>query len=350
LIDLGTLAGDSDSAAVGIDDRGNVVATSTSSTASHSFFWQTGTAIPLVGAYGLARAIAMNHNGRTVGAVGGGCVGGCVAAWDAPSPNPTPFGVGPAIDMLSLTGVGDNDAPFAAAQVQRGCINCVHAVTWPPTLGTAVIDLGTIDGVSATGSRASAVNSLGQLVGTSGGRAVIWAPSIRDIGNLGAGGASGVDINDATEVAGTSATASGPKHAFFWRAEAMQDLGTLQGGFSEAVAINAAGDVAGNSDGHAFIWRAGTMIDLGTLGGASSTAVAMNDAGQVTGNSQTAAGNSHAFLWQGGVMTDLGTLGGPTSSAKAINAYGSVAGTSTVVSGATRAFVACPADRSTVSP
>ncbi len=327
-----------------------MVATSTSNTTSGSFFWQSGTRIPLVGAYGLARAIAMNHNGRTIGAVGGSCNGhSCFAAWDAPSPSPTTFGVALPVQM-SVNFVGDNGAPFAQVQVQPGDIRTIHAVTWPASLGTAFIDLGTIDGVSTTGSAASAANSLGQAVGNSGGRAVIWNPSIHDLGNLGAGGASGVDINDASEVAGTSATASGPRHAFLWTAGVMQDLGTLQGGYSEAVSINAAGDVAGNSDGHAFLWKAGTMIDLGTLGGASSTVVAINDADQVAGNSQTAAGNSHAFLWQAGVMTDLGTLGGTTSGATAINASGRVAGGSITASGNSHAFVACPADSSTGSP
>jgi probable HAF family extracellular repeat protein len=351
-MDIPPLAGHTDSAAVGIDDRDYVVATSTSSTIATSFFWRDGTTIQLFGEGGLARAIAMNRNGRTVGAVGGTCFGGCYAAWDAPSPFPTSFGAGPAVSTLALTGVGDNNAPFAAAQVQRGCLACIHAVIWEPSLSTPMIDLGTVDGVTTTGSRAWAVNSLGQVAGTSGGHAVIWAPLIRDIGNLGSGMASAVDINDASEVAGTSATASGgPSHAFLWRAGVMQDLGTLNpGGSSEAIAINAAGDVVGNSGGHAVLWRAGTLIDLGTLGGASSTAVAINDAGQVIGNSQTAEGNSHAFFWQGGVMTDLGTLGGPVSSAKAINASGRVVGTSFTANGTTHTFVTCPAGSSTASP
>jgi probable HAF family extracellular repeat protein len=344
LIDIGPLPGDSQSAAVGIDKHGDVLAASGTLTAARSFFWRDGTATELVGAYGLARPVAMNSNGRAVGRVGGGCgnMSGCVAAWDAPSPTPIPFGVTFAIDDMWLAGVGDNDAPFGVARVQRGCSNCYHAVTWGPDLGTDVIDLGTIDGVSTTGSNASAINKHGDVVGTSGGRAVIWNPAIGDMGNLGAGGASGVDVNAAGQAVGTSATPGGYPHAFLWQAGVMQDLGTLQGGASAAVAINKGGDVAGSSDGHAFLWTRGTMIDLGTLGGASSTVVAVNDSGQVAGTSDTAAGTTHAFLWTGGTMIDLGTLGGPNSRATAINVSGRVVGTSGTADGTDHAFVSCP--------
>lgn len=343
LIDLGTLAGDVGSAAVGIDHRGEVFANSAvcvGCTPSRAFLWQAGTATPLTGALGVPRVIAVNRNGRAVGLDNGSCPT-CFLAWDTPSEMPTTFSTPLAIDTATLTGVGENGAPFGNGRVQRGCSTCFHGLLWPPTLAGDVTDLGTIDGVSTTGSTVVAVNSLGQAVGTSGGHAVLWAPLIRDLGNLGAGGAAGVDINDATQAVGTSSTAGGAKHAFLWQAGVIRDLGTLRGGSSVAIAINGSGDVIGNSDGHAFLWRGGTMIDLGTLGGASSSAVALNDAGQVTGNSDTASGATHPFLWQGGVMTDLGTLGGTTGTAVAINASGLIAGTSATASGQNHAFLAC---------
>jgi probable HAF family extracellular repeat protein len=86
------------------------------------------------------------------------------------------------------------------------------------------------------------------------------------------------------------------------------------------------------------------MVSLGTLGGANSWARDINDAGQIVGEADTAHGSTHAFLWQDGTMIDLGTLGGSTSSAAAINASGQIVGWALDAAGQKRAFVINPAD------
>ena len=105
-----------------------------------------------------------------------------------------------------------------------------------------------------------------------------------------------------------------------------RDLGTLGGGASSAVDID--GDLVVGSaflpsgQPHAFAYdlATSTMRDLGTLGGATSEARAV-DGTVVVGQSRTAAGDNHAFAIDLAAaspqMRDLGTLGGRESRAVA---------------------------------
>jgi len=184
-------------------------------------------------------------------------------------------------------------------------------------------------------SHVTDMNSSGQITGT-GTRsdhlqhAFIWQTGMIDLGTLGGTQSSGVAINDAGAVAGTSFTSAGVEHAFIKTASAaMSDLGTLGGITSYAADINGTAQVTGMSrtaDGsmHAFVWAAGAgMVDLGTLGGADSEATAINDAGEVTGFSDTTAGTSHAFVWSPATgMIDLGSSGQP----RGINGVTEIAG------------------------
>lgn len=162
--------------------------------------------------------------------------------------------------------------------------------------------------------------------------------SVTDLGTLGGGTSSAIDINEKGQVVGWSYNSSGDEHAFLWKKGTMIDLGTLPDDTrSVANGINNQGQVVGASyaysgDEHAFIWDNGVMTDLGTLSGRMSLARGINNHKQVVGWSYTSSGD-HAFIWDNGIMTDLGTLGGNEADAYEINNRGQVVGMSTLTSG-----------------
>ena len=216
------------------------------------------------------------------------------------------------------------------------------------------VDLGTLPGGS--GSEASGINNLGQVVGqswpTSGnGHAFLWSPGggMVDLGTLGGSRSWANGINNEGQVVGGSGTASGDDHAFLWSpGGGMVDLGMLPGyAYGDAFAVNDLGQVVGEAetvlgDEHAFLWSpGGGMADLGTLVGSWPTGI--NNQGQVVGSSTTSSGNSHAFLWSpSGEMIDLGTLGGNVAWANGINNQGQVVGYSDTASGYLHAFLWSP--------
>lgn len=243
--------------------------------------------------------------------------------------------------------------------VGLGAVIAVAATSAPPQTYTA-INLGV-----PVSSFAAAINDNGQIVGwfcppteiscssldpseTSNGlHAFLYSGgTITDLGTLpGASGSEATGINDIGQIVGYSHTANGNEHAFLYSAETMTDLGTLAGGFnSYAMGINSAGQVVGKADTgsgavHAFLYGGGTMMDLGTLpGGATSSATAINKLGQIVGYSTTASGVEHAFLLSGGSIADLGTLPGGASLATGINDSGVIVGDSLTAAGNLHAF------------
>ncbi len=207
----------------------------------------------------------------------------------------------------------------------------------------SVTDLGTLFGGS---DKAYGINNSGQVAGTSGARAVLYANgTVTNLGTLPGGTTSvGLGINSGGQIVGYSNT-SGAERGFISSGGAMTPLGSLTGGPSNAYGINDSGlavgsSVASNNRLHAVLYGpGGTPTDLGTLGGPESHAYAINNSNQVAGYASAlvtyfdAYGNpyvveeTHAFLHNGSTMNDLGKLAGATYSyAYGINNNGQVVG------------------------
>jgi probable HAF family extracellular repeat protein len=225
--------------------------------------------------------------------------------------------------------------------------------------GANPIDLGSLP--TLPGARATGINSLGQIVGSSTDgdktRAFVWNPATPNSAEgtmmelLGLPGernsASATNINGMGQIVGHSRG-----HAYLWTPSVANgtnglavDLGALSGAIgSLAFDVNDAGQVAGKSGDHAFLWTpsqangsTGSMLDLGSLPGGDgvSQGAAINASGVVVGQSTTATGQ-HAVLWKptgAGAsvsIVDLGDLegGNDFSSAFGVNASNQVVGNS----------------------
>jgi probable HAF family extracellular repeat protein len=246
------------------------------------------------------------------------------------------------------------------------------------------------------GFDASAINDAGQVVGTAGGAAAIYAGgTLTGLAGVGAPSA-GLGINNAGDVAGSlgqlysgsafsyhagtvtnigaalsadypasfanainnSSAVGGnaipfageAERGFIYQGGSFQNIGTFGGDYSVLEGLNnhnaATGYAALNGPAlmqptHAFYYQAGSLQDLGTLGGTSSEGHGLNDAGDVVGWSQLAGDAAqHAFLYRAGSLLDLGTLGGFQAEALGINNAGAIVGNSYLADGSTlHAFI-----------
>lgn len=251
-----------------------------------------------------------------------------------------PINLGPGL----ATGVNDAGDVVGASRPE----GLFRATLW--TAAGDKVDLGTL-ATTLPGPRESVaedVNNRTEVVGWSRKgpevHAFRWtrADGLIDLGTLGGTDSGANAVDDAGNVVGNSATASGNWKAFLWTPTA----GLVALPLDSANDISNARQVVGESVGHAVMWtEIGGVRDLGTLGGARSYAYGINDVGQVVGGSQTASGGFrfHAFLWSAADgMKDLGTLGGDDSSAYAVNRAGHVVGSSTTATGEIHAFLWTP--------
>jgi len=241
---------------LGINNAGQVVGTTTDN--AQAFLWSSGSGMQLLPGGVLSFACGINSSGLIVGVVDGG-----------------------------------------------------EAALWSGTTG--VQRLGTL--LNSNQSRAFAINSSGQVVGTSilfdpegVRRAFLWSPGsgMQGLGTPGFTGSEAFGINSSGQVVGYSDSNGGIRRAFLWSpGPGMQDLGALPGGTSSvASGINDIGQVVGYSDSNggirrAFLWSPGSgMQDLGTLPGfTESEAFGINGSGQVVGQSYASGLSSQAFLW-----------------------------------------------------
>jgi probable HAF family extracellular repeat protein len=286
--------------------------------------------------------------------------------------------------QVELTGVSGNCAvdgtnpqtvnvAFGATAEVAFTIRCQQQASLGPrafiwTRETGMIALPLLPG--ATSSAASAVNDLGQVVGTviigQSEHAFVWtlAGGMVDIGGLsGAVSSYATAINNAGQIAGYSVDAFGHARAFRWSpSEGMIALGVLPETVNSfARSINGSGQVVGEMCSppriyiscvgttglglHPFRWTPDKGIeDLGSFGFDPYVgATAVNNSGDIVGFSgdgpcdAEGCGILRAVLWSanGGksVLDDCATggssgFGGCYAVANAINGAGQIAGVS----------------------
>lgn len=239
-----------------------------------------------------------------------------------------------------------------------------HAVVW--TNGTTTA-LDTPE--NTIRSAASAINNLGQMVGSvtvrveSGERseAALWGAdgSYTLLGFLGNGTfSSALDINDLGQVVGVASPVGGTYTAVLWEDNQPEALPVPAAppcppggcGFSTttsfANAINNQGEIAGTisypfQPQNAALWRpdAAPVLLPPLSAGRGAGAFDINNAGEIVGNGTLSPGPPfHPIAWIDGKPTDLGTLGG-WGGAAAINSEGLIVGSLTDTGGVQHAYV-----------
>jgi probable HAF family extracellular repeat protein len=252
LVNLGTLPGAATAAARGLNDFGEVVGTSPS-TSGHAFRWTPGVGMTdlgtLRGGSGMSEAFDINNGGEIVGHS------------DGTAFSPEPFLWRPGAGMVSLA---------------------------PGSSGLA-LDL----------------NDAGQVVGWIGSQAFRFTPGIgvQFLGSLpGLGRTFARAINDHGDVTGTAEDPGGNVvHLFRWTdATGMVDLGLLAEN-AAASGLNNRGDIVG-STGAGWLWTAAEgrrflndLIDPAS-GWAIRGAMRINDAGQISAHGRLGGSlDSHAL-------------------------------------------------------
>jgi probable HAF family extracellular repeat protein len=284
MVDLGTLRGDGNSTANGINAASLVVGES------------------LASDFGTSHAYVYNGSMHDLGGFGG--------------------------QYSAANGINSGGAITGYSKLPDGFD---HAFLWIPDKPDGVRgkmhDLGTLPGrIESVGA---AINDGGTIVGASLdpdfiGHAFIWQPAAPNAakgsmaempepsGTIGSGATA---VNRDGLVVGSMLNGAGQEHAFSYDAALrglaiMRDLGTLPGGTtSVAYSINSSGAAVGFADtgaqafDHAVLFTDGRVIDLNRLLPASAqsagvvltVAFGINDSGQIAGYA-TVGGHARGFL------------------------------------------------------
>jgi len=307
IIDLGTLGGD-ESSASDVNNLGQVVGFADLPDGTHHAFLYSGGPLQDLGTLGGAysSASAINDSGQISG-----------TAWNSDKQNRAfRYSGGPLQDLGTLaSGPGNHRLPS---------------------------------------SQGNAINSLGQVVGTSNVDDVTNHLFSYDAGPMQDLAPSGPSVNIARAI-NTSGQIAGSTLSAGWIFDGtFHDLGSLGGGRTQALGMNEAGVVVGDSylpdqvTYRGFIYSGGPLVPLGTLGGSGSQALDINALGQVVGGAHIAIGSDvfHGFLYSGGVMTDLNALVDPALGweilkGTAINDHGQIVGWG-IINGHTHAYLMTP--------
>jgi probable HAF family extracellular repeat protein len=319
ITDLGVLSGDSASASIGINSFGQIVGCSDTSTTyypcsgsnpGHAFLWNSKTGMKDLGTlHGdeNSTAVGINDSGTVVG-------------WSVNSQNTShAFLWTKKRGMIALRKLPGGTTNFASAINAAGLIvggsdfrnskGNQDAVLW--TADGKILDLGTLNG--AQFSQGNGINSHNRVSGiaesTTSLSAFVWTEKhgMKTLPGLISGGITvSFAINNRGTIVG-NATTSSSRHPVLWNIKGLiRDLGTLSGGFGTAFDANDLDQIVGYSttssnDPHAFIWsRKSGIQDLNDLIPANSGWVlvwgtAINNKGQITGWG-TINGENHAYL------------------------------------------------------
>ena len=242
--DLGTLDGDYASAAMGINQRGDVVGWSMGPNGTRAFVYTDAsgmTALPALAGRPVTTARAVNDDGVAVGtaATGGSDIGHAVR-WK--SGGATDLGTLDTGLFSEANGINAAGVIVGSSYTDGGSALGIHAFQYDDTAG--LVDLTP----ATDNARAEAINELGQVAGWRNGHAFRrTGTTFTDLGVApGFGSSFGVAINDAGQVAGHVITASGNSEQIFRYTDA--DGIVILGGSGElnrASGINSAGDVVG---------------------------------------------------------------------------------------------------------
>lgn len=310
VVDLGTLPGGSGSSARDINDAGEIVGWSgTSSGETHAFVLTPG--------------------------------------------GMTDLGTFPGGDLSQAFGINDLGQVVGHARNESGVF---HAFFWDTG---PIQDLGAFPPEDHLGSESHAydINDDGLVAGSVDLAGVVWdldgtpnfppfPPNVRVTDPGPFKPAVSFAVNDAGQVAGTLLSDA---QGFRWQAGVLEPLAVLGALDDDAFGIDGTGRVVGRGllappeipplRYHAVLWPdPGTVIDLGALGDGDSQARDLNEDGLVVGSSETDEGTTVAIIWTAEVgMQSLGTLGGDNSAAYAVNASGQIVGESQTATGETHA-------------
>jgi probable HAF family extracellular repeat protein len=302
-VDLGTLGG-TESAAWYINERGQVAGIGRIATGeTHAFWWTARTGmmdITDVEGYDYCSPTGLNERGLVIGRCEKEFLGGSpedfAFAWSAETglvriENPA----GGRTHVYGVNLSGEVTGSTEAVPEPWG-----HAMRWSATGG--MVDLGApFGGYTSVGFD---INDRGQIVGSSRSsswlHAVLWNRdgSAIDLPALGATSwATASLVNGRGQILGWASedTSRGPEHAVLWTGDVfpfmpLVDLGAVPG---------AALPVGLNDFAQALlydrVWTDECVYKL--LDGSLVSAYAINSGGQIVGISQTAAGTFHASLW-----------------------------------------------------
>jgi probable HAF family extracellular repeat protein len=297
--DLGALPGDSSSAAMGLNELGQVVGWSNGPNGTRAFVYTDGAGmaeLPPLPGQSAARARDINDAGQVSGASGVETTSSPMHAvrWTEGVPRDLgTLGTGLFSQGLVLNAYGQ---VVGYSYTDGGALSGIHAFSF--TDGDGMTDL-TPDSQSGY---ATAVNDLGRITGFvqsafEGAHAFRWTDGVfEDLGVLpGFAESFGLAINTNGQVAGhcISATGNAERLFRFSNTTGLQDLGGV-GEFNRAWGMNGRGDVVGEGRPSSGIKRAflytdqAGLLDLNTLidpfsGWVLLAATDINDAGQIVG-------------------------------------------------------------------